>query len=76
MNLPGTLTSVGKDFEPESVNTQDDLTRRMKHFNKLLEYLLELRDAHCYNQQSRDVSKPIEESDVVIIHDDSQPHGQ
>ena len=64
------------------MSTQDDLTRKIKHFNKMLctfwerwrsEYLLDLRDAHRYYQQLHNVSEPIVEVDVVIIHDEDNP---
>ena len=82
MNLPD--VSVADDYDPESLTTQGELTRRMKQFNGVLqgfwkrwkcEYLLELREAHRHYQLSHNVTEPIAVGDVVIVHDD-QPRGQ
>ena len=82
VNLPD--VSVADNYEPESITTQGELTKRMKQFNRVLqsfwerwryEYLLELREAHRHYQLSHNVTEPIAVGDVVIVHDD-QPRGQ
>lgn len=83
MNLPTVV--AGDEDEPEFNLTQNVVTRRMKHFNKVLsdfwkrwrnKYLLKLRDAHGNFQAPRGAIRPILVGDVVILQDDDQPRGQ
>ena len=85
LNLPDYLgcgcNPEDEDFE---VNTSQ-LTRRVKHLAGVLnhfrkrwrsEYLNELRESHQYSMKKRTPSYPsVSQGDVVIVHDDTLPHG-
>ena len=83
LSLPDLPIGNEEDYLPQP--SQDELTRRMNHLNRILEhfwtrwkreYLLELRNAHRYHGSSqRTADSPIAVGDIVIIHDENQPRG-
>ena len=82
LSLPDTLLSLNDDLGYEL--THEDLSRRVKHQRKVLndfwrrwrlEYLLDLREAHCHSQRSKGVSNLISVGDIVIIHEENRPKG-
>ena len=71
-------------YEDQDDNTDmspDHLSRRMKHLNQTLdhfwksEYLLELRNCHCYDRNTSRSNNldPISSDDIVIVHTQGRP---
>ena len=82
LSQPDTLLSLNNDLGYEL--THEDLSRRVKHQRKVLndfwrrwrlEYLLDLREAHCHSQRSKGLSNLISVGDIVIIHEENRPRG-
>ena len=75
------------DQEDEEFSLDSNqLTKRMKHFNNVLnhfwkhwrsEYLVELREAHSYTAKKQSSTSPsgVEVGDIVVVHDDHLPRG-
>ena len=82
MNLPVWPNSDDPDYGPQPSSIE--LTKRMQHFNKTLEhfwkrwrtkYLVELRESHRYQTQTRKGTSIVSVGDVVIVQDQDQPRG-
>lgn len=80
LSLPDSMCYT--DSEEEYGLSQEHLTRRLVHLNKLLrdfwnrwqtEYLLELRDSHRYVGKTSDKDS-VRVGDVVLVHD-TEPRG-
>ena len=83
LSLPNGLSEDINSDEEFSLSTQPELTRRLKHFNAMInqfwkrwkdEYLLELRNSHCCHGGKLDVVPPAVD-DIVLVHDDDKPRG-
>ena len=73
MSVPDSLCSP--DPDDFSASKVEDLTRRIRHLNKLLEdfwkrwrdeYLFELRECHRYNVGDQH-AVPVQENDIVLV---------
>ena len=82
LTLPG-IPADTVDADYEISPDHSELTRRNKHFNKVLdhfwrrwrhEYLLELRSNHRFHDKKKG-KKVISIGQVVLIHDENHPRG-
>ena len=86
LNLPDHLGYIDDQEDEEFSLDSNQLTKRMKHFNNVLnhfwkrwrsEYLAELREAHSYTAKKQSSTSPsgVEVGDIVVVHDDHLPRG-
>ena len=82
LSLPNPMTSADIGNLDDTA-TRRDLTRRMKHLKKTVddfwkrwrtEYLLGLREAHRHFQTPRGGTKDAVVGNIVIVHDEKNPH--